>query len=51
MLAPKEIQSAMAFPPEYVITGTRREQIKQLGNAVTPPVMKLLVERVIASLS
>ncbi|GHO94822.1 hypothetical protein KSF_048700 [Reticulibacter mediterranei] len=51
MLVPKEIQAAMAFPPEYVITGTRREQIKQLGNAVTPPVMKILMERVIASLS
>lgn len=51
MLVPKEIQSAMAFPSEYVITGTRREQVKQLGNAVTPPAMKLLMERVIASLA
>ena len=51
MLTPKEIQSAMAFPAKYILTGTRREQTKQLGNAVTPPVMKLLMERVIASLS
>lgn len=51
MLVPKEIQAAMAFPESYVITGTRREQVKQLGNAVTAPVMKLLMERVIASLS
>ena len=51
MLIPKEIQAAMAFPATYVVTGTRREQVKQLGNAVTPPVMKLLMERVMASLS
>lgn len=36
---------------EYVVTGTRREKVKQLGNAVTPPVMKMLVARGIASLS
>jgi DNA (cytosine-5)-methyltransferase 1 len=51
MLQPGEIQAAMAFPREYQLTGTRREQVKQLGNAVTPPVMKLLMERVMASLS
>jgi DNA (cytosine-5)-methyltransferase 1 len=45
-----EIQAAMAFPTDYILTGTRREQVKQLGNALTPPVMKLLMERVIASL-
>ncbi|GCF07329.1 DNA cytosine methyltransferase [Dictyobacter arantiisoli] len=51
MLIPKEIQAAMAFPENYVVTGTHREQVKQLGNAVTPPVMKLLMERVLASLA
>jgi DNA (cytosine-5)-methyltransferase 1 len=51
MLVPAEIQAAMAFPSDYIVTGTRREQVKQLGNAVTPPAMKLLMERVIASLA
>src|SRR5579885_879282 len=51
MLEPHEIQSAMAFPSTYVVTGTRREKVKQLGNAVTPPVMRLLVSRCIASLA
>lgn len=51
MLVPKEIQAAMAFPDDYILTGTRREQVKQLGNAVTPPAMKLLMERVISSLA
>jgi DNA (cytosine-5)-methyltransferase 1 len=51
MLEPSEIQAAMAFPREYVVTGTRREKVKQLGNAVTPPVMSLLVRRCMAALA
>lgn len=50
MLEWQEIRAAMAFPGDYVITGNRREKVKQLGNAVTPPVMELLVERCVASL-
>jgi DNA (cytosine-5)-methyltransferase 1 len=45
MLQPHEIGRAMAFPRDYVVLGTQREQVKQYGNAVTPPVMRLLVER------
>lgn len=51
MLEPHEIQAAMAFPASYVVTGNRREKVKQLGNAVTPPVMELLMRRCITSLS
>ncbi len=50
MLQPHEIQNAMAFPESYVVLGTKRERVKQLGNAVTPPVMQILLERVIGSL-
>lgn len=51
MLEPHEIQAAMAFPANYIVTGSRREKVKQLGNAVTPPVMELLVNRCISSLA
>lgn len=50
VLKPHEIQAAMAFPRDYVVTGTNREKIKQLGNAVTPPAMSLLWERCLATL-
>lgn len=50
MLFPSEIQSAMAFHKEYVILGTGKEQVRQLGNAVTPPVMEWLVTKCIESL-
>lgn len=51
MLQPHEIQKAMAFPAEYIVLGTQREKVKQLGNAVTPPVMTMLLQRCIESLS
>jgi DNA (cytosine-5)-methyltransferase 1 len=50
MLQPHEIGAAMAFPSDYVVLGTQRQKVKQYGNAVTPPVMRLLFERVLAVL-
>lgn len=43
MLEPHEIHAGMAFIPSYVVLGTKRQRVKQLGNAVTPPVAEVLV--------
>ncbi len=51
MIQPHEIQAAMAFPQDYVIKGNKRDRVRQLGNAVTPPVMHMLLERCMASLT
>jgi DNA (cytosine-5)-methyltransferase 1 len=51
MLTEFEVKLGMAFDPSYVIKGNARDQVKQCGNAVTPPAMELLVERCIQSLS
>lgn len=45
MLQPHEIGNAMAFPQEYIVLGTKRERVKQYGNAVTPPPMRMFMER------
>lgn len=45
MLEPHECQTAMAFPDSYRVVGNKRERIKQLGNAVTPPAMHVLMQR------
>jgi DNA (cytosine-5)-methyltransferase 1 len=37
MLTPDEIKIGMAFAPDYYLGGNKREQVKQAGNAVTPP--------------
>jgi DNA (cytosine-5)-methyltransferase 1 len=50
MFQPAEIGIGMAFPPSYIVTGNSREQVKQYGNAVTPPVMRWLIAVCLASL-
>lgn len=50
MLDTDEIQRTMAFADSYIVTGNKRDRVKQLGNAVTPPAMRLLLARVLASL-
>lgn len=51
MLKPHEVKAAMAFGHDYVILGNSRDQVKQCGNAVTPPVMELLINRCVKSLT
>jgi len=51
MLQPHEIHRAMAFPPDYKVLGNQRDRVKQYGNAVTPPVMSILMERCVATLA
>ena len=34
MLKPSELAAAHSFPKEYVLTGNRGEQVKQIGNSV-----------------
>jgi DNA (cytosine-5)-methyltransferase 1 len=51
MLTVPEIQAAMAFTPGYVLTGNKRERVRQLGNGVTPPAAEWLIRAVVASLT
>lgn len=37
MLKPSELAAAHSFPADYILTGNRGEQVKQIGNSV--PVM------------
>jgi DNA (cytosine-5)-methyltransferase 1 len=50
MLEPEEIKRAMAFPDDYKVVGNRRDQVRQWGNAVTPPAMELIVPPCVATL-
>jgi len=45
MLQPSELQRAMGFPDEYIVKGGKADVVKQLGNAVAPPVMRAIVEQ------
>jgi DNA (cytosine-5)-methyltransferase 1 len=50
MLEPHEVAAGMAFFPRYVVLGNKREQVRQLGNAVTPPAARDLIAAVVTSL-
>jgi DNA (cytosine-5)-methyltransferase 1 len=50
MIKPKEVKLAMAFDPDYIILGSGKDQVKQCGNAVTPPAMEWLVQQCVESL-
>lgn len=50
MLLPHEVKLGMAFGEEYIVLGNSKQQVKQLGNAVTPPAMEFLIERCIETL-
>lgn len=50
MLSPHEIKMGMAFPGDYVLLGTKREQVRMAGNAVTPPAARDLIWICVASI-
>jgi DNA (cytosine-5)-methyltransferase 1 len=50
MLEPHEVAAGMAFPADYIWSGTRRERVKLAGNAVTPPAARDLIAAVAESL-
>jgi len=44
MLQVPELKQAMGFPNYFKLKhGTRRDQIKLIGNAVCPPVLKVIL--------
>lgn len=50
MVQPHELARAMAFRKDYMIIGSKRDQVRQAGNAVTPPAATKLTRRVVESL-
>jgi DNA (cytosine-5)-methyltransferase 1 len=51
MLSPTEIGAAMAFGRDYTVLGNKREQVRQYGNAVTPPAAEVLMSALVESIT
>lgn len=51
MLEPHEIQLAMAFDARYTVLGNKRERVRQLGNAVTPPAARDLIAALVEAIT
>lgn len=49
MLQPRELAAAMGFPQTYRFSGTRAEQVRQIGNAVAVRTAKALCRSVLES--
>lgn len=47
MLEPHEIAAGMAFDPNYLVVGNKRERVAGYGNAVTPPVAEVLISALV----
>ena len=44
MLTPRELARAQGFPEDYVLTGTKEQQVARIGNSVCPRVIQKIVE-------
>lgn len=51
MLTPRELARAQGFPDDYILTGTKTSQVHKIGNSVSPPVAKAIVEANLALVS
>lgn len=49
MLQPHELAAAMSFPSTYRFSGTKTEQIRQIGNAVCPKLAEALVSAALSA--
>uniref|UniRef100_A0A6C0DH66 DNA (cytosine-5-)-methyltransferase n=1 Tax=viral metagenome TaxID=1070528 RepID=A0A6C0DH66_9ZZZZ len=47
MMTPHELKQIQGFPPDFILCGSNKEQIVQIGNAVPPPLIKSIVEQII----
>ncbi|RKN40943.1 DNA cytosine methyltransferase [Streptomyces hoynatensis] len=43
MLEPHEIGRAMSFADQYIVLGSKRERVRQYGNAVTPNAAEVII--------
>jgi DNA (cytosine-5)-methyltransferase 1 len=51
MLEPHELKLGMSFPEPYVITGNKRDKVKQIGNAVCCNVARWIGQQVVEALA
>jgi DNA (cytosine-5)-methyltransferase 1 len=48
-LLPDELKQIQGFPADYKLSGNTSKQIKQIGNAVPPPLIQMIVEELVKS--
>lgn len=51
MLEPYELKRGMSFPETYIVLGSKRDQVRQIGNAVCCNVAQAIAERCVEALA
>jgi len=51
MLEPHEIGRAMSFADAYIVLGSKREKVRQYGNAVTPNCAEVIVSALVEAIT
>jgi len=46
-LTPDELKQCQGFPDDYKLSGNTGKKIKQIGNAVPPPLIQMIVEKLV----
>ena len=46
-ILPDELKQIQGFPSDFILTGPNKEKIKQIGNAVPPPLIRQIVEKIL----
>ena len=47
-LLPDELKQIQGFPKDYKLSGNKTKQIVQIGNAVPPPLIQMIVEKLLS---
>lgn len=46
MLLPDELKQIQGFPADYIVCGSNKDKITQIGNAVPPPLIRAIIKHV-----
>lgn len=49
MLQPHELAAGMGFPKDYLFAGSKKDQVKQIGNAVSPNLSEALISSALSA--
>ena len=45
-ILPDELKQIQGFPPDFQLCGSKKDKIKQIGNAVPPPLITQIVKKI-----